>query len=99
MTPTEQDNELREQVAIALRTGYHGIAETKVINRVMKLINSEVAKALERLEQFIEAESGKSGRKEIIAAIQDLKEEYKPMTNYNKGVCADCGEHCEMEEW
>ena len=63
----------------------------------MKLINSEVAKALERLEQFIEAESGKSGRKEIIAAIQDLKEEYKPMTNYNKGVCADCGEHCEME--
>lgn len=41
MTPTEQDKELREQVAEALRTGYHGIAETKVINRVMQLITAD----------------------------------------------------------
>ena len=37
----EQDDELREQVADALRTGYHEIAETKVINRVMELITAD----------------------------------------------------------
>ena len=41
MTPTEQDKGLREQVADALRTGYHGIAETKVINRVMQLVTAD----------------------------------------------------------
>ena len=41
MTPTEQEKKLREQIADALRTGYHGIAETKVINRVLELITAD----------------------------------------------------------